>query len=151
MAGAARLRRARPDDAAALLALEQHFPGDRMSARAVRHLLRSPSAALWVAERGGAVLGALVLLTRRNSRIARIYSVVVSPAARGEGLGRRLVGAAERHAAAMRKIRMALEVRADNRAARDLYRGLGYQEIAALPAYYEDGAAGLRLHKPLSG
>ncbi|HSW14416.1 MAG TPA: GNAT family N-acetyltransferase [Solimonas sp.] len=145
------IRRARPADAAALLALEQHFPGDRMSVRSLRHLLQVPSAALWVAQREGKVLGALVLLTRRNSGIARIYSVVVSPAARGAGLGRRLVLAAETHARRSKKSLMSLEVRADNAAAIALYLGLGYTQQRALAAYYDDGADGLRLRKTLSG
>lgn len=148
---AARIRRARPEDAAALLALEQHFPGDRMSARSLRHLLRAPSAAIWVAERDGAALAALILLTRRDTRNARIYSLVVAPPARGTGLAQRLVGAAERQARRSKKALISLEVRADNLAARSLYARLGYGEIAPLRAYYEDGADGLSLGKILGG
>jgi ribosomal-protein-alanine N-acetyltransferase len=145
----ARIRPARPADAAALLALEQHFPGDRMSARSVRRLLSSASARIWVAERAGEVLGALILLSRRSSLVVRIYSLVVAPAARGTGLARRLVATAERAARAAKKNLMRLEVRADNQAARQLYARLGYREEQSLPAYYEDGADGLRLGKLL--
>lgn len=146
-----RVRRAGPADAAALLALEQHFPGDRMSARSIRRLLRAESAAFWLARDGSRVLGALLLLTRRNSGVARIYSVVVDPQARGHGIAGRLVAAAERHARLGKKGLMSLEVRADNGPARALYRRLGYTEAAQLCAYYEDGADGLRLRKALSG
>lgn len=145
-----RVRRAVAGDAAALLALEQHFPGDRMSPRSIRHLLRSASAVVWVAEHGGEVIGALILLLHRGTRVARIYSVVVSPAARGEGLGRRLVETAERHARDGKKALVSLEVREDNPAALALYRRLGYNIGRRLPGYYEDGADGLRLTKPLS-
>src|SRR3546814_15640422 len=75
---AARLRVAQIDDLDALVALEQHFTGDRMSRRAFRHLLHSASATIWLAQASAQTLGALVLLTRRGSRRARIYSVVVS-------------------------------------------------------------------------
>ncbi|NGY05658.1 GNAT family N-acetyltransferase [Solimonas terrae] len=147
----ARIRRAHADDIDALLALEQHFPGDRMSRRAIRHLLGSASAHLWIAGPVAAPLGALVLLTRRNSRWARLYSVVVSPQARGQGLGRRLVIAAEREARRLGCVGLSLEVRKDNLAARGLYDALGYQLHARLVGYYEDGAAGVRLRRRFDG
>lgn len=146
----ARLRRAQLDDAQGIVALEEHFPSDRMSLRSVRHLLRSPAAIVRVAESRGLILAALILLQRRNSRVARIYSVVVSPAARGQGLAQRLVQAAERDARVAGCERLSLEVREDNAAARGLYAKLGYTTQAVLAQYYDDGADGLRLHKPLT-
>lgn len=146
----ARLRRADIGDALGILALEQHFPSDRMSLRNVRYLLRSPAARVWVV-RTDAVIAALILLTRRNSKVARIYSVVVSPAARGQGLAQRLVRAAEREARNSGCERIALEVRQDNAAARGLYAHLGYKPSALLRGYYDDGADGLRLQKTLDG
>lgn len=150
MSAALRIRRAVPADAAAILALEASFPGDRMSPRSVRRLLVVPSARVLVACSGRDTVGALVLLLRRDSRWARIYSVVVDPHQRGRGVGRRLIETAE--AAARREGRsgIALEVRADNGPARSLYRALGYVEAGELPAYYEDGAPGLRLRKALT-
>lgn len=145
----ASLRRARAGDAPAMLELERNFPSDRFSPRAVRYLLRTRSAAVWVAESGRRVVGALVLLTRRRSRVARIYSVVVSPRARGRGVGAALIRAAERHARRHGRTAVSLEVRAGNRPARKLYAGLGYTERERLPRYYEDGAAGWRLVKRL--
>ena len=142
------LRRARGDDAAAILALEAHFPGDRMRLASVRHLLRTPSAAVWVIDgKQGALAGALILLTRRGSRIARIYSLVVGPEWRGQGLAQRLVHAAERYARQQDCTAISLEVREDNTPARTLYARLGYQLREVLPDYYEDGGAGLRLRR----
>ncbi|MFA5939556.1 MAG: GNAT family N-acetyltransferase [Sinimarinibacterium sp.] len=146
--GAVRIRRARPADAAAILALEDAFPSDRMSARSVRRFLSAATARAVIADRDGAVAGALILLLRRNSRWGRIYSVVVDPRHRGLGLGRRLVEAAETLARREGCTGVGLEVRADNDPARKLYRSLGYAEAAALPAYYQDGAPGIRLRKP---
>jgi Acetyltransferases len=143
------LRQAGIGDLDALCALETLFPGDRMSRRSLRRLLQAPGAIIEIAERGDAVLGSLVLLRRRGSRLARIYSLVVAPAARGAGLGRRLVQAAEERARAAGSREMRLEVRVDNVAARALYASLGYREVQRLPAYYEDGAEGLRLRRPL--
>lgn len=149
MTSAVQLRSGRPDDLDGLLALELLFPSDRVSRRGWRRFLVSPRANVLVAASRDQVLGNLVLLRRSGSGKARIYSVVVAPAARGQGLGERLVTEAERIAAVEGCTAVSLEVRADNAAARALYAKRGYSEQLALPAYYEDGADGLRLIKPL--
>jgi ribosomal-protein-alanine N-acetyltransferase len=145
-----RVRPAKHRDDAAILTLEELFPSDRMSLRSVRHFLKSPSARTWVAELEGAVVGNLILLTRRNSCVARIYSVVVAPQARGRSFGERMVRAAQTEALKLGLKQIKLEVRVDNAAARALYAKLGYVESEALPGYYEDGADGLRLCNTLS-
>jgi [ribosomal protein S18]-alanine N-acetyltransferase len=144
------IRRARLSDMGAILSLESQFPGDRMSARSVRRFIGSPTASVQVlADLTGRVLGALVLLFRRGSRAARIYSVAVDASARGRGFGAALVDAAERTARNRRCTAVSLEVREDNAAAIMLYRKQGYGVIATLPGYYEDGTTGLRLRKRL--
>lgn len=143
------LRPATLGDMPALLALESLFPSDRMSARSFRRFIASARARVLVATQHADVLGNLVLLVRANSRKARIYSVVVSPQARGMGIGARLVDAAEKWARAQSLSEMTLEVRADNRAARSLYAGRGYVVERELPKFYDDGADGLRLRLPL--
>lgn len=140
-----RVRAARASDAAAILQLEALFPSDRMSLRSVRRFLRVDTARVFVAEQASCILGNLVLLFRRGSPAVRIYSVVVDPAARGLGLGHRLVEGAEREARRRGLRRVTLEVRADNLAARGLYASRGYVVARELPAYYDDGADGLRL------
>mgnify|MGYP002789971274 CR=1 FL=1 len=142
-----RLRPARAADLPALLALEQTFPGDRMSARQFRHHLASPRARWRVAEAGGKLLGYSLVLLRRDSDRARLYSIAVHPAARGQGLGHRLLAAAERDAARAGRAALSLEVRQDNAPANALYQSAGYRRLAALPAYYEDGAPGWRYLK----
>lgn len=144
-----RIRTATLADAPAILQLETLFPSDRMSARSIRRFIAVSSARVLVAMRGFELLGNLVLLMRRNSTRARIYSVVVSPQARGLGIGDRLVEAAEGAAQREGRDAVTLEVRADNPAARALYAKRGYVEVRALPAYYDDGADGLRLERTL--
>jgi ribosomal-protein-alanine acetyltransferase len=143
----ARLRPARAADLPALLALEQAFPGDRMSARQFRHHLASPRALWRVADAGGKLVGYALVLLRRGSDRARLYSIAVDPAARGQGLGRRLLAAAEEDAGRAGCTAMTLEVREDNATANALYQAAGYRRLAALPAYYEDGAPGWRYIK----
>lgn len=137
-------------DLPALVALEALFPGDRLSARSLRRLLRSPSACVRVMDGAEGLVGAAVLLTRAGSRIGRIYSLVVAPSARGRGLARTLVATLEQEARRRGCVRMRLEVRADNAAARALYAALGYVERARLSAYYDDGGEGLRLERELT-
>ncbi len=138
------LRPARPADLPELLALEALFPGDRLSARQFRRHLGNPRARLRVVAEGGRVRGYHLLLLRADSDWARLYSIAVDPAARGQGLGRRLLADAERQARAAGRGGLRLEVRQDNAAAVALYASAGYRRIAALPAYYADGGAGWR-------
>lgn len=148
---AVRLRRARPDDVPTLIALEAaSFASDRLSARQMAlHAAGRSHAAFVVAERRGEVLGNALVFFRRGSRQARLYSIVVAAAARGLGLGRRLLARAEREARRSGARRMVLEVRTGNVAAIALYESAGYARIAQWPGYYEDGADAVRLAKAL--
>jgi len=143
------LRPATPADLQALLALEAQFPGDRMSAAQFRRHLRSATARLQLATDTQAVLGASLLLFRSGSASARLYSLVVDAAARGRGIGVRLLADAEEAARQRGCTQIRLEVRADNVAAIALYRHAGYQELATLRRYYDDGGDGLRYRRAL--
>jgi ribosomal protein S18 acetylase RimI-like enzyme len=145
-----RLRDARPADLGALVALEAAcFPGDRISAASFRRLTGRPSAALRLATAGGALLGYSLLLFRKRTTVARLYSIAVAGEARGLGIGRRLMQDAARLAGARGADRLRLEVRRDNRAAIRLYEGLGYRPIGTYPGYYADGMEALRLERRL--
>jgi ribosomal protein S18 acetylase RimI-like enzyme len=143
------IRAARAADLPALLELETLFPSDRLSRRSLRRFIGLPNAWFGVAEHGELTLGNLLLLTRRGSHTSRIYSMIVSPQARGLGVAKRLVAAAQRWAVAQGCDTISLEVRADNAAAIGLYQGLGFAIERRLPAYYDDGADGLRMRKSL--
>lgn len=147
-----RVRLAAPADLDALLALEQaSFSGDRMRRAQFRRHLLSDSALVLVAEAGGSdLLGSALVLFRRGSRTARLYSIARRIEARGTGVGAVLVAAVERAARARGCTRLRLEVRLDNAAARKLYQRLGFVAVADLPAYYEDASDGLRYEKTLS-
>ena len=143
------IRRATPADIPALVALEAVFPTDRMSTRNFQDLLRRGRGSVLVYEDGGVLLGDAVVLYRRNSPTARLYSLVVEPAQRGRGIAQQLLAAVEaevreRHCQALR-----LEVRPDNAQALRLYARLGYTVARRLEQFYEDGSPALRLSKLL--
>ena len=133
-----------------LIALEETcFETDRIVRRNLRRLLCSPSALCVGALQGKDLLGSMIVLFRSNSSIARIYSLAVSPQARGRGIGKRMIAKAEREARPRGCKRLRLEVRKDNRAAIRLYEQCGFTSSNVLPGYYEDGTDALVFWKEL--
>jgi ribosomal protein S18 acetylase RimI-like enzyme len=148
-----KIRYAKDADVDGLGALEaQSFASDRLARRSLQRLISRPTAALRVAagEPGGSVHGYRLVLFRKGSSVARLYSIAVAGELRGAGLGRRLLADAERVAAADRKGVLRLEVRADNRPAIRLYESLGYRQIGRYAGYYADKTDAIRYEKPLS-
>jgi ribosomal protein S18 acetylase RimI-like enzyme len=131
--------------------LEQRcFDLDRLSRRSLRRFLRHERAPLLVAEGPGLGLAGYALVTlRRGARAARLYSLAVDPAQRRQGLGGRLLLAAEAAARRAGALELRLEVRADNGSAIAAYEAAGYLPFGRYLAYYEDGADALRFAKPL--
>jgi ribosomal protein S18 acetylase RimI-like enzyme len=151
MTTAYRIRRAAPADLDALVALERHaFATDHLSRRQYRKHIGSDSAVVLAAVDRSGLLGKAVVFFRRNSRVARLYSIAVAHAARGRGLGEALLSAAERAALGHGCKRLRLEVRQDNASAIRLYERLGYQRFGAYPGFYEDGADAWRYEKILA-
>ncbi len=156
------VRVARARDLDALIALEQacfanvdcfprrvwqHLlgPGARHGSAQIL-LVLAPSASLPVERFPSAVSAAIVGLLRKNSRVARIYSLAVHPELRGRGLARQLLRAWLTRLPKRCDV-ISLEVRADNRAARGLYETLGFTVLSTLPGYYADGAEGVRFRQ----
>ena len=142
------LRLADAEDLDALVELEQRcFSEDVLSRRSFKRFLSNPQDYIWVAEADGELWGYVLVLTRRGTRLARIYSLAVDEARRGAGLATRLVEAAEREAVARGQVFMRLEVRPDNERAIALYERLGYRHFGHIDDYYEDHAPALRFEK----
>lgn len=145
------IRPARPADLDAVASLETaSFVTDRLKRRSIRSLIAVPSARFVVAERDGAIAGYALVLLRRGSFVARLYSIAVAAGEAGRGTGHRLVEAAEGAALEAGKRAVRLEVRADNKRAIALYEDMGYGRIGERPHYYEDGMTALRYEKPLN-
>jgi ribosomal protein S18 acetylase RimI-like enzyme len=144
------VRSAHIDDLKALLALEaQAFTGDRLSRRSFRRAITSGGSVLLVAVSEQGLLGYALLHLRQGTRLARLYSLAVSPAARGLGVGKVLIEAGEKKAIKRGKALLRLEVSDVNLAAIALYHKMGYRDFGHYDAYYEDQTDAIRMQKTL--
>ena len=63
----------------------------------------------------------------RGKPLINIHDIAVSPGARGQGIGRKLLAAVETEARSLGCGKVTLEVRSDNTRAMGLYRSVGFQ------------------------
>ena len=145
------LRCATPADIAALAAIEASaFQSDRLTVRALKHLIAGANAAtLVLLAPDGAISGYAAVLFHRQRPGARLYSIAVAAAYRRLGHGAALLAAAEQVAAARGANAMTLEVRADAPTAQRLYETHGYAVIGERRRYYADGTDAWRMRKAL--
>ncbi|MDQ2070303.1 GNAT family N-acetyltransferase/peptidase C39 family protein [Natronospira bacteriovora] len=145
------IRDARQSDLDVLVALENAvFDSDRLSRRSFQRFIQQGRSALRVAEEEGRLLGYVLVIFRRGTSLARLYSMAVASDAQGRGLGRRLLVDGEQQAVENGCVAMRLEVREDNASAITLYQSAGYQPFGRYPDYYEDHADALRMEKSLA-
>ena len=143
------IRQAKIDDLAMLVQLEERFPTDRLSRVNLRRLLRHGHASVWVCEQNGVLAGNTVVLYRRGTSVARLYSLVVHPDYLRRGIARALLAATESEASVRDCRELRLEVRPDNLPAILLYRNGGYVVTGKAGKFYEDGTDALRMRKCL--
>lgn len=117
-----------------LFSIEADFrPNPSRQRRGLRMMLEEPERrVVLVADRGGTVIGMvtvqLVASTAEGAPSAWIEDMVVEERARGGGVGRRLLLAAERWACERGATRLQLLADRANRPALRFYRGLGWCE-----------------------
>jgi ribosomal protein S18 acetylase RimI-like enzyme len=144
------IRQAELSDLDALLAIEtSSFSGDRLNRRCMRAWLNRPHGLMPVICLDGRIAGYLLLIHHPGKAWGRIYSLAVDGACRGQGLGRRLLAAAEELARTRDCRELRLEVSVINQAACELYRSSGYRIFGTYPSYYEDDSDALRMRKRL--
>jgi len=145
-----RLRRATLTDLDSLFALENaSFSSDKLSRARLRHWIQAAHGILLVAVDGSTLLGAALTFTRRDSPAARLYSIAIAEAARGQGLGTRLLRRTEQEARKAGFKSMRLEVAVGNTHAIALYHKLGYVTFGHKRGFYEDGQDAVRMQKAL--
>jgi ribosomal protein S18 acetylase RimI-like enzyme/predicted double-glycine peptidase len=145
------IRSASLADLDGLIALEKEaFVTDRLSRRQLRYMLTRAQADTLLAECEGRVLGYVLVLYSRGTAVARIYSIAVTAQARGRGVGRTLIEAAEAAAWSQERAYVRLEIRRDNPASQALFERAGYRRFGVLSDYYEDHMEALRYEKSLT-
>jgi GNAT superfamily N-acetyltransferase len=82
----------------------------------------------WIAARGSERLGA-VFLVQKAPGVAQLRLLIVEPAARGLGLGKRLVRACIRFARAARFRKLVLWTQSEFAAARGIYQAEGFRLV----------------------
>lgn len=144
------IRPARLDDLPQLTALEQcSFSEDRLTRRQFRHMLTKGNSALLVAEGEGRLLGYTLLLFSQATANSRLYSIAVAPEARGRGIAKQLVEAAEAETWNRERSWIRLEIRKDNLPSINLFQSLGYRRFGEYGNYYADHMDAWRFEKQL--
>lgn len=142
------IRPVRREDEPALLLLEKaSFSSDRLSKRRMRHWIQADNRLFLVATRNNILLAYCLILLHNGTRLARLYSIAVAEAARGQGVGQSLLSEAEEQAADLGRLFMRLEVARNNTSAIVLYERMGYVTFGSIHDYYEDHEDALRMQK----
>ncbi len=136
-------------DLNALSSLEEqvfdHLRYHTISKKQYRYLLTKGKCHIYKAVSDGELVGSVVVFHRKSSAFARLYSLAVDSAYRGQSIGRKLV----EHVADMMRQKgckgLLCEMRADDNRLLDFYQNLGFKITGKLPNYYADGAQGLKL------
>ncbi len=134
------LRSPRPGDAAIAELAAVHraaFPEAPWSEAALGDLCASRGALLVTEEERGVLQG--FALARVTLDEAELLTIAVRPAARGRGVGRRLMTRLTERLADRGVARLHLEVAADNAAARALYAACDFVETGRRKGYYRTG------------
>ncbi len=138
-------------DLAALVSLENRaFSSDKLSKRQFQYWLKASNKVFLVAvSPDKRIVGYGLVIMRKGTRLARLYSIAIDPQCHGIGLGCRLLQELEQRTLAFEKLFMRLEVSKTNDAAIRLYKRMGYRVFGHYPHYYEDESDALRMQKAI--
>lgn len=142
------IRPIKREDIERLLKIEANcFNTDRLSRRSFQRWLKNDTSICLVLEVEKKIQGYGLVLLRKGSRLARLYSIALDPGIRGQGHASVLMLALEATAVEQNRLYMRLEVAKQNLAAIQLYQRLGYHVFGEFPDYYEDHSDALRMQK----
>jgi len=117
----------------------------------IASLLESPNAVSLVAKADHEIVGFIIGMIEDYGKVkvGHVYTLDVALKHRRLGVGLKLIDELE-HVFLERGVKTCyLEVRMDNKAARELYRRKGYTELEPLEDFYAKGRHGVRMKKEL--
>lgn len=114
-------------------------------------LLKNPNVTGLLAKINGEIAGFIIggIENFDKAKVGRIYTIDVALKHRRIGVGQKLLSELEQTFLKKGAKISCLEVRADNKAARELYHKQGYTELKSVKDYYAKGIHGIRLMKKL--
>lgn len=122
---------------------------DDVRERLAPALREHPTTLIWLAFLGDEPVGVTTAFVGFSTFKARplinLHDVAVTSAARGRGVGRKLLAAVEEHARATGCCKLTLEVLQNNDRAKGLYESFGFEQAT----YVEGAGAALFYAKPL--
>jgi len=126
------------------------FETDRLDARHFRYFIKKPTALVITAKHKKVIISGAVVLFRKNSKIARLYSLAVHPEYRKRGVAQTVNDFIESSIRKFHCNEIRLEVNMNNHRAIEFYRKNGYASFGEYKKFYEDGTDALRMHKVFS-
>ena len=141
------IRQATLEDLESVCSIEQQFGVEAFSKRSLRRFIMNGQATV-ICE--NEILGYGIVMFRRNSLKARLYSIAIAKEHHGKKLGYSLLEALETLAIEKGMTTMLLEVAVSNLPALSLYRSRGYQQSAILDNYYNDGGSAIKMKKVIA-
>lgn len=144
------LRRANSNDLNALLNVEQTcFKFDRLSRRQMKYWIHAAHGIMMVAQLSEQIVAYGLVILRKGSRSARLYSIAVLPQARGNSIAQKLLAELEDASLIQHRLFMRLEVAQNNYVAIAMYKNMGYRKFGIYKHYYENGVNALRFQKAI--
>jgi len=149
-----KIEKAKLNDLDALENIEKEcFTDEAFTREHIAALIESPNAVSLMAKTDNRIVGFIIGLIEAYGKIkvGHIYTIDVAVKHRRTGIGLKLLDELENIFLEKGVKTSYLEVRVDNKAARELYRKKGYIELEHLENYYSRGARGLRMKKEFKG
>ena len=147
-----RIRRAAPDDLDRIVAIEgASFGKDAYDCKLFAHFLRRCGDLFLVVERDRRVCGYSITCIRVSRGVAKaeLVSIAVEPRKRTRGAAAALLESTLRRLRRRCVEKINLVVRVGNRPALAFYQKFGFRRIRLVAGYYEDGADGIAMARPV--
>jgi ribosomal protein S18 acetylase RimI-like enzyme len=145
-----KIRLAKHQDIPQLLLVENLcFDYDQLNRRSFKWIIERGHSFLVVAHCGKFLIGYGLVLLKKNSARARLYSLGVVPEFQGNGVASKLIRELEKLARLKKSSSLILEVKETNEGAIKFYTKLGYMQFKKKLGYYQDHSSALCFEKTL--